>query len=133
MPAQSRHQPYAYAAEIWDHTVARVGGTCTVTLSGEIDLSCSDELISLLTSTAQDAGADTTEVDLAGVGFMDSSGIDALIAGYRAAHLAGRRFTVVRPQQNVRRVFEIAGVLAMFSGEDASAPSGEAAVCESGG
>jgi hypothetical protein len=24
---------------------------------------------------------------------------------------------VVRPQQNVRRIFEIAGVLAMFSGE----------------
>ena len=50
---------------------------------------------------------------------MDSSGVHALIAGYRAAHLTGRRFTVVRPQHNVRRVFEIAGVLAMFSGEDA--------------
>jgi anti-sigma B factor antagonist len=90
-----------------------------VTLSGEIDMSCSDELISLLTNTARGADADTVQVDLAEVGFMDSSGIDALIAGYRAAHVAGRRFTVIRPQQNVRRVFEIAGVLAIFSGEDA--------------
>jgi anti-anti-sigma factor len=122
MPAQGRHQPYVAeqapcAAEIWDHTVSRVGGTCTITLSGEIDMSCSDALINLLTSTAQ--GTDDVQVDLAEVDFMDSSGIHALIAGYRAAHGAGRRFTVVGPQQNVRRVFEIAGVLAMFSGENA--------------
>ena len=75
MPAQGRHQPYvaeqaACVAETWDHTVKRVGGTCTV----------------------------------------------------------------VAPQQNVRRVFEIAGVLAMLSGENAvavgSAPSAETALSE---
>jgi anti-anti-sigma factor len=82
-------------------------------------MSCSDQLVSLLTSTARGADTDAIQVDLAGVGFMDSSGIDALIAGYRAAHGAGRRFTVVRPQHSVRRVFEITGVLPMFSGEGA--------------
>jgi anti-anti-sigma factor len=101
--------------------VDRVDGTCTVTLSGEIDMSCSDELISLLTSTAQGTDPGAIQVDLAEVGFLDSSGVDALLAGYRAAQVAGRRFTVVRPQHHVRRVFEIAGVLALFSGEAPSA------------
>jgi anti-sigma B factor antagonist len=122
MPTQRPHQSFTPvpSRRLWDDTVTLDGDTCTVALSGEVDMSCSDELIALLTSTARGADAGTIQVDLAELGFMDSSGIDALITGYRAAQDAGRRFTVVRPQHNIRRVFEIAGVLGMFSGEDAS-------------
>jgi anti-sigma B factor antagonist len=106
-------------ADLWDHTITRVGDTCTVSLFGEIDMSCSDELIILLTTAVQGRSADAIHVDLADVGFMDSSGIHALLTGHRAAKAAGLRLMVVRPQHHVRRVLEIAGVLAILTGEDA--------------
>ncbi len=107
--------------DLWTHTVRWTGDTCRVALSGELDMSGFDDLVHLLVGAAEGAETTAVQVDLAGVSFVDSSGLEALIAGYNAAQAAGCRFTVVRLQPHVRRVLEISGLLPMFSGEDAAA------------
>jgi len=73
-------------------------------LSGELDVSNAPTLARAL-ATETSRGGDVT-VDLAGVAFLDSTGLEALIRGAR--DLQGRgRLILVSPQQSVRRIFEI--------------------------
>jgi stage II sporulation protein AA (anti-sigma F factor antagonist) len=55
-------------------------------------------------------------LDLAAVGFIDSSGLSVLLAAHHDAQLAGRRLAL-RPALSpaVRRLFEVAGVHDMFA------------------
>jgi anti-anti-sigma factor len=104
-------------SDLWTHTVTWAGATCTVALSGKLDMSGFDDLVHLLASAAEGPNVAAVQVDLAGVSFVDSCGIEALIAGHNAAQAAGCRFTVVRLRPNVRCVIEVSGLLPMFPGE----------------
>jgi anti-anti-sigma factor len=73
-------------------------------LSGELDVSNARTLARAL-STEVSEGGDVT-VDLSGVAFLDSTGLEALIRAAR--DLQGRgRLILVSPQQSVRKIFEI--------------------------
>ena len=62
-------------------------------------------------------GSPRVVVDLSAVTFLDSSGLHALVAAYHRVP-AGGELRVVGLRPNVRKVFEITGLLALF-GDDA--------------
>ena len=80
-----------------------------ILVSGEVDVSNADELRSALDSCL---GSDVTDVtvDLAGVPYIDSTGIGVLVGAAHRAAEKGVRLEVARPQRNVARVLGLLGV-----------------------
>jgi anti-sigma B factor antagonist len=101
-------------------------GTATVTVHGEVDFSNADELADSLRDAVAEWSPQTLLVDLAGATFIDSTGLAALIDGYRDAADAGAGFVVVNPRPTLRRVLTITG-LADFFGLNAIETGGETA------
>ena len=91
----------------FDVTVVNRNGRAMVFVRGEIDLASGQAFRDALFS-AQQSAADVI-VDLSGVGFMDSTGINALIGAHRRAPNKGT-LGVVGLGPAVRRIFEITGV-----------------------
>jgi stage II sporulation protein AA (anti-sigma F factor antagonist) len=87
----------------------RDGGTHTIALSGEMDLSNAGEVErELLYAEATDATA--IVVDLSELSFMDSTGIRLLIAADARSRADSCRLVLTRPPAAVARVLCIAGV-----------------------
>jgi len=80
-----------------------------VVAAGELDIAAAGDLRSRLRG-AIDAGATRVLLDLAGVDFIDSTSVAAIVAAHR--RLAGRgRLVVVATHPYVRLIFEAAGVV----------------------
>jgi anti-anti-sigma factor len=85
------------------------GDVLVVTVSGEVDLETAPEV----TRAIQLVPGHTSRVvaDLSGVTFLDSSGLNALLRGYRALEERGIAFRVVaEPAGPVRRLFDLTQV-----------------------
>jgi anti-sigma B factor antagonist len=98
-------------------------GTARVTLVGEIDYSNADEVAQGLRETIGEWGPAVVTVDLQDATFIDSTGLGALIEGFRAATAADAAFTVVNPSDGFRRVLTVTGLCELF-GLDAPAEPG---------
>jgi anti-anti-sigma factor len=83
-------------------------------VTGEIDPSTADVLRHAV-GEALDTHPTAIAVDLAGVTFMDSTGIGALVQARKRAVAGGTALTVVDPQPSVRRILEITGLLGWFT------------------
>lgn len=81
-------------------------GVSVLVLSGEFDLAGVQAFEADL-AKLESAAADVILVDLAGLEFMDSSGLRALVMADQRAKKAGRRLAIVPGPPPVRRVFEI--------------------------
>ena len=80
-------------------------------VTGEIDISVSDDLVELVSPATQDGGGDVV-LDLSEVRFIDSSGIRAVIQ--LAGQLDGPRMLVLAsPQREVAKVLELVGIRRM--------------------
>ncbi|MEV8509765.1 STAS domain-containing protein [Actinoplanes sp. NPDC051475] len=102
----------------WRHHVRTADGHTTIELTGEIDMSGATHLQQLL---AQAVGAArTVTVDVAGVQFIDSTVISALVTAHNTATANGCHFAVVNPGALVRRVLQITGVLDTLAEDNAS-------------
>jgi anti-sigma B factor antagonist len=91
------------------------GGVTRLMLRGELDLDTGD----LFEQQAALAIADRPRelvVDVAGLTFCDSSGIDVLLAAHETATRAGIDFRVHRPQGIVLRSLTVTGVYEMLVG-----------------
>lgn len=87
---------------------AITGGIC-VSVAGEVDVSCADELRDVLDQALQ-SELELVEVSLKDTSYIDSTGIGVLVgAAHRASedHIA---FRVVNPQRNVARVLGMLGL-----------------------
>jgi anti-anti-sigma factor len=82
-----------------------------VTLSGELDLSTCAELDGIL----DDLAGPASEIDLAGITFMDSSGMRCILNAKRRASEDERELRLVNPSSAVRRLFEVAGTESFLS------------------
>jgi anti-sigma B factor antagonist len=103
-------------------------GAATVTVLGEVDFSNACELSECLRAAVAEWAPEVLRVDLGQASFIDSTGLGALIDGYRAAGEADVRFLVANPTPNFRRVLTVTGLNEFFglSGADeigGSAPS----------
>jgi anti-anti-sigma factor len=95
-------------------------GLALVTVEGEVDLTTADELREAIVGAIGEWLPKEIQVNLAAVPFMDSMGISALIAGYRAATAADAVFRVVEPSRGLTSLLEITGLLDVFGYEPPS-------------
>jgi anti-sigma B factor antagonist len=93
-------------------------GVATVSVCDEIDFSNADELARRLRAAVSDGTPTAVVVDLAEASFFDSTGLGALIEGYRVATEAGIRFTVANPTARVRRLLTVTGLSELFGLDD---------------
>jgi len=84
------------------------GDRLTVRVAGDIDLSTADKLGEALEEAV--SRSREVRVDLGEVTFLDSTGIRALVQGYRAAQTRGSSYYVTGAQQWVAKVLEVTGV-----------------------
>lgn len=92
----------------------RVGDTVVVIPSGEIDRDTADAFRAAMLDAVTEAGTGRVEVDLAGVGFLDSSGVGALLVAHRSAAAAGTTLVASNPVPPVRTVLEITNVAGLL-------------------
>jgi anti-anti-sigma factor len=94
-------------------------GVALVTARGEFDLRTADLLRQAL-ADALAPGPDQLVVDVAGVTFMDSMGLRALVGGYRTARRQNTLFVVDNPSAFMRYKLGAVG-LAEILGVEATA------------
>lgn len=85
------------------------GPTTTLRVSGEVDLATADEL-NRAAAAALQAGPGALVIDLAGVTFLDSTGLAVLVAVTNQTTASGVRLTIRDPVPRVRNVIRITGL-----------------------
>ena len=96
-----------------DETLLRVDGT--------VDLSTAGALTQRLQGLAQTPGR-TVLVDLAGVGFMDSTGLSALVGAQLTAGQRGSTMILAHPTDNVRSLLHLTGLDQVLQIQEAPGP-----------
>jgi anti-sigma B factor antagonist len=92
------------------------GGGVVVAITGEVDMETAPAARqSIVEALASHDGR--VVVDLAGVTFIDSQGINALLRVYRDSDVDGR-LVIRSPQPQARKVFEITGLDKVIPIED---------------
>jgi anti-anti-sigma factor len=100
--------PEPPASERTGVEVTHVGAAEVWAVEGEIDIATKSRLQAVLDAVPlSDA---PLVLDLAGVTFMDSTGISAVLAIDRAARESGRRLAIVCPEGPVRLILAVTGV-----------------------
>ncbi|WP_433373329.1 STAS domain-containing protein [Actinoplanes sp. CA-142083] len=89
-------------------------GTATVTVYGEIDFANCDELAGYARDAIREWAPTVLRIDLERAAFIDTTGLGALIEGYKEATAAGARFAVVNPTPSFRRVLDVTGLSTFF-------------------
>jgi anti-sigma B factor antagonist len=85
-----------------------------VVVEGELDIYTAPKLKDAL-GKAVDEGAERLIVDLSPMTFIDSTGLGVLVEALRRAQLHGALMDIVCSRPNVMRVFEVTGLLGIFS------------------
>ncbi|MFF5083302.1 STAS domain-containing protein [Actinoplanes sp. NPDC000266] len=93
----------------------RDGDAVRVALTGELDLASSDEVRSFIEQALVETRPARVLVDMDGVAFCDSTGIEALIRARAAAVAQGAKIELVNVHGIARTTLEITGVLSLFS------------------
>ena len=88
-------------------------GRTVVALRGELDLADATAVAAALAAVA--AREPQIIVDLAGLEFIDSSGVAALARGRRQARQAGGDLVLAAPQPKVMRVLAVTRLIDAFS------------------
>lgn len=77
-----------------------------ISMSGDLDIESATEFSSRLDAMTA-AGEIRVIVELSGVRFIDSSGLNALVVGARETERRGGSFVVAAPSHYVARVFDL--------------------------
>jgi anti-sigma B factor antagonist len=90
-----------------DHTI--------VAVSGEIDLYTAPRLHSELATAVMGEGPAHVIVDMAGVEFCDSTGMNVLLAALRRARERGGELMLAGPRPAVRKILQVTGLESVFT------------------
>jgi anti-anti-sigma factor len=90
-------------------TVHRDAGRVVVTVEGDVDIATAPVLYATLREAADGPGGSVV-ADFAEVGFIDSSGVQCLLAVQHEIASHGATLTVQRARENVLLVFELLGL-----------------------
>jgi anti-sigma B factor antagonist len=120
------------AVEIPVRSTLGEGGAAIVRVLGAIDFSNADDVSQGLRDAVEEWSPAELRVDLTKATFIDSTGLGALIDGYRTATAGGCRFVVVNPTALFRRVLAVTGLCELFGlADDEGAPGRQAARADS--
>ena len=101
-----------------DHTV--------VAVSGEIDLYTAPRLQGELATAVMGERPARVVVDMAGVDFCDSTGMNVLLAAQRLAREHGGNIELSGPRPAVRKILQVTGLESVFTVvENGAAVSGQ--------
>ena len=92
--------------------LTRVDDRAVYALSGDIDLVTSEDLLARVRQIAD--GATPLDLDLAGVGFMDSTGLRSLFHLHDIATARGGRLRLLHPSDRIMRLLELTGTADQF-------------------
>jgi anti-anti-sigma factor len=104
------HDTVAEPIDGWLIEVTRHDGRAVVQVCGELDLNTAPQLRDALTELL-DGGATELIVDLSGVSFLDSSGINVLIRAAKRLSDGGGTLRLRSPSSQARNVLEMTGLL----------------------
>jgi anti-anti-sigma factor len=91
------------------------GDVARVVITGELDISSSPRLISMIHDIAAPP-VSGIELDCGGVTFLDSAGVRALIVTRNAAAHMGVDLVLVQASAPVTRVIEMTGLVGLLTG-----------------
>ena len=86
-------------------------------LAGELDIASAPALDRLLDEVVSD-GHPRMIIDLAGLTFMDSIGLSSMLRARAGAKANDHHLTVRGGSRQVKRLFEVTGMLELFTGDD---------------
>jgi anti-anti-sigma factor len=86
----------------------------TVVLDGELDLASAPDLQACLAEISAD-GVLHVVIDMANLGFIDSTGIGVLVSDFKRLSEAGGSMVVCNAGPRTFRVFEMAGLVELLS------------------
>lgn len=85
-------------------------------VSGELDIATVDQLVGEARAALESATS-VLRIDLAGVTFVDSTGLGALVRVRNEAEQQGRHVDLVGVRPEVRRVLDLTGLSEIFPDE----------------
>ena len=103
------------------------GDQVIVTASGEIDLYTAPALQAELAAVLGGGHPVRVVVDLSGVEFCDSTGMNVLLSAMKRARERGRALDLAGPQPAVRKVLQVTGLDSVFNVVEDSADAVTAA------
>lgn len=83
--------------------------------SGEVDLYTAPRLASELNSVLATDGAARIVVDLSGVEFCDSTGMNVLLSALKRAREQGGGLELAAPRPAVRKILQVTGLDTVFT------------------
>ena len=89
-----------------DIEVTRSAAITVIVPQGDLDMAAADQMKGVLTGLVND-GSVKLLVDLGSVGYIDSSGMGALVATLKHARTAGGDLRLCALQDDVRAIFEM--------------------------
>ena len=92
-----------------DLQVDRNGGSATVRVAGEIDLTSAPKLDDEVTGLIEDS-VNALTIGLEGVSFMDSTGLRVLLKASKLLEASGGTLILGQPSDPVRRLLEVSGL-----------------------
>ena len=95
------------------HEISEQQGAVVVALEGDVDLSTSPEARRVLLDAVRKGRP--VIVDLAGVTYIDSSGVASLVESLQSARKAGCEFALAAVSEPARRVLELARLDKVFT------------------
>ena len=101
----------------FDFVVAPDGTKAVVSLKGELDVAGAGRLRDCLVAEIA-AGRTTIMLDLAGLEFIDSTGLGVIVSGLKRARERGGDVVLRAPNRTTRRVLEITGLDRTMTIED---------------
>jgi anti-anti-sigma factor len=90
------------------------GGNVHIQPTGEIDTDNAYDLREVISGLLAAGRPRMIKVDMAGVTFIDSVGIGALVSCYHTAAASGVRLIVCNPTAYVHRLLYVSGLLGLF-------------------
>jgi anti-anti-sigma factor len=91
------------------------GGVRNLSVDGEIDLVTGDRFKQTVMRLLDEPGVTRLQLDVAGLRFVDSNGVTALVKAHRYAEERGVTFGIVGAGEVIRDLLEMLGVYDMLA------------------
>jgi anti-anti-sigma factor len=123
MPALEERSVDGYPDE-WHRfeiTVEHGSEGVRVRVAGELDIATAPKLHRVL-DRLEDDGHEHLLLDLTGVGFIDTRGVEAIVRARRSANMHASSLTIRHRSRQVRRLFEVTNMLSYLTADSSTGP-----------